>query len=60
LPPQKELNITIFNIKGEQELTETFKNQNKIELDVSSLPKGAYLIKIWSDEAMEVKKLVVE
>jgi hypothetical protein len=60
LSPQKELNVTIFDLKGEQMLTETFNNKNKVEMNISSLPKGAYLVKIRADEGMEVKKLVVE
>jgi hypothetical protein len=60
LPSQKELNVTIIDLKGEEMHTETFRNKNKIEMNISSLPKGAYLVKIRSDEAMEVKKLVVE
>jgi hypothetical protein len=60
LPPQKELIVTILNVKGEQVLTETFSNKNKIEMNISSLPKGAYLVKIRADGGMEVKKLVID
>jgi hypothetical protein len=54
------LNVTIFDLKGEQILTETFRNKNKIEMNISTLPKGAYLVKIRAEEGMEVKKLVVD
>jgi hypothetical protein len=60
LPPQKELIVTILNVKGEQVLTETFSNKNKIEMNISSLPKGAYLVKIRADGGMEIKKLVID
>jgi hypothetical protein len=60
LSPQKELNVTIFDLKGEQMLTETFNNKNKVEMNISSLPKGAYLVKIRAEDRVEVKKLVVD
>jgi hypothetical protein len=60
LPALKELNVTIVDLEGEQVFTETFNNKNKIDMNISTLPKGAYLVKIRSDEGMEVKKLVVE
>jgi photosystem II stability/assembly factor-like uncharacterized protein len=60
LSPQKELNVTIIDLKGRQVLNETFNNKNKIEMNISTLPKGAYLVKIRAEEGMEVKKLVVE
>jgi hypothetical protein len=56
----KRIECNHLNLKGEQVLTETFSNKNKIEMNISSLPKGAYLVKIRADEGMEVKKLVVE
>jgi hypothetical protein len=60
LPAPRELNIAVVDFKGRQVLNETFNNKNKIEMNISTLLKGAYLVKIRSDEAMEVKKLVVE
>jgi hypothetical protein len=60
LPQKKELNVTIFNIKGELLLAKTFNNKNKIEMNISTLPKGAYLVKIRAEDRVEVKKLVVE
>jgi len=35
------------------------KNQNKVEVDVSSLTPGTYLVKIMSPDGIETKKLVI-
>ena len=57
---QEEIRITIFTINGEQSMNETFRNQNQIKMDVSTLSKGTYLVKIWTKDTVEVKKLVIE
>ncbi len=57
---QKDILVTILNIDGEQVMKEEFRNQNLFELDVSSLPKGIYLMKFQSKEGYEVKKLVID
>jgi hypothetical protein len=57
---QEEIVVVIFTIKGEQVMNKKFRNQNQVEIDVRTLAKGIYLVKIQSGEGMEVKKLVVE
>jgi hypothetical protein len=39
---------------------EKFQNQNLIEMDVSALSKGFYLVKIQTKKGIETKKLVVQ
>ena len=56
----EEINITILSMRGEHLLTGQFFTKNKIELNVSNLVKGIYLIKIQAKEGIEVKKLVVD
>jgi hypothetical protein len=55
----EEIDITILTIRGEQVLKEKFYNQNPLELSVSNLIKGIYLIKIEARAGVEVKKLVI-
>ena len=50
--------ISIFHINGQQVMQQNFQNQKLIEMDISTLPKGIYLIKIQTNEGMEVRKLV--
>jgi len=39
---------------------EKFQSQNLIELEVSALAKGFYLVKIQTNKGIETKKLVVQ
>ena len=57
---QGETTICIFNMNGALLQQEKFQSQNLIELDVSALAKGFYLIKIQTNKGIETKKLVVE
>jgi photosystem II stability/assembly factor-like uncharacterized protein len=56
----QETDISVLTIKGEILLREKFNQQSQIELDVSNLAKGIYLVKIQSKEGIEVKKLVID
>ncbi|MDP2194219.1 MAG: T9SS type A sorting domain-containing protein, partial [Alphaproteobacteria bacterium] len=57
---QGETTICIFNMNGALLQQKIFQSQNLIELDVSTLPKGFYLVKIQSNKGIETKKLVVQ
>ena len=57
---KEEILVIIFAINGEQSMNETFRNQNQIKMDVSTLSKGTYLVKILTKDGAEVKKLVIE
>lgn len=52
------ITITIFQISGQKIMEQNFKNQKLSEMDVSTLPIGIYLLKIQTNEGLEVKKLV--
>ena len=52
--------VSIFDFKGQQVIQHNFQNHKRIEMDVSTLPKGVYLMKILTKEGMEVKKLLIQ
>lgn len=52
--------VSIINILGEQVYFNYFYNQNSLEIDISSLTKGIYLVKVQTDHGNGVKKLVLE
>jgi hypothetical protein len=56
----EEAIVCIFEINGQQVMYEKFQNQKLIELDVSNLSNGIYLLKIETKEGIEVKKLVIQ
>lgn len=56
----KEIDISIVTMRGELLLRERFNFQHQVQLDVGSLAKGFYLVKIHSKEGIEVKKLVID
>ena len=56
---QKESHVLIFNMQGQQMMSGQFLNQNKIELDVSALSKGIYLVKIQCKNKVVNKKFVI-
>ena len=51
--------ISVFNMKGEQVIQGKFHNQNPVEMDVSMLAKGIYLVNIQTRDGIESKKLVI-
>ena len=56
----EEIVVTIFTITGEQVMNKQFQNQNQLELDVSAMAKGIYLVKIQEKGWVEVQKLVID
>jgi photosystem II stability/assembly factor-like uncharacterized protein/uncharacterized protein YqfB (UPF0267 family) len=57
---QEAITIRIFDVAGIQILTNSFKNQNSIELDVSNLVKGIYLLQVQIHNVIENKKLIIQ
>ena len=55
-----ETTISIINISGQQLMQARFQNQTKFEMDVSTLSKGIYLVKIQTNTGIETKKLVIQ
>ena len=56
----EETIISIFNIQGVQILQDKFRNKQQMEMDVSALTKGIYLVKIETTVGIESKKLVMQ
>ncbi len=56
----KESQISILNMAGQQVISEQFNSQNKIEMNVSSLVKGIYFVRIQTNSGIESKKLVIQ
>ena len=54
-----ETTITIFNITGTKVMQYEIGDRNAVELDISTLAKGIYLVKIQTRTIIECKKLVV-
>jgi photosystem II stability/assembly factor-like uncharacterized protein len=56
----KSWTISLFQVNGQMVLHQRFENQPKIEMDITTLPKGIYLLKIQTTVGIAVKKLVVQ
>ncbi|MEI6435853.1 MAG: T9SS type A sorting domain-containing protein, partial [Bacteroidota bacterium] len=56
----EEILISILDLKGDQLVQEKFQNQIQIELDLSKIANGMYLVKIQTNHGIEIKKLVIE
>jgi len=54
-----ETDISICGVNGDILMRFRIKDLNKVELDVSTLLKGVYMIKIQTGSEIEVKKLVI-
>jgi hypothetical protein len=57
---ENEVSVTILTITGDQMIKLRFRNQSQMEMDITKLLSGVYLVKIQTREGTEVKKLVVE
>jgi hypothetical protein len=55
-----KIQVTILDMRGQQILSSIFLNQNKMEVDVNTLLKGFYLVKIQTMYGVETKKLVIQ
>jgi len=54
-----ETKISVFTLTGKLVISEVVKNLEKVEVDVSLLAPGTYFVRIESDNAVEVEKLVI-
>lgn len=52
--------ITIYSINGEVILTQKFNNQQRIILNVMSLAKGSYFLKIQDEKRTLVEKIIIK
>ena len=59
--PPSEYSLTVFDMNGKQVLSNHSKfTENKMQLDISSIPEGMYMVEIMSDEQVFRTKLVKE
>ncbi len=52
--------VTIYGITGKQLMQRIFSQQDPMELDVSALNTGLYLMKIETNHDIEVQKLIIQ
>ena len=52
--------VSANTVRGKQVMENTFRNQNKVELDISKLTKGIYFIRVQTDNCIETKKLLIQ
>ncbi len=57
---QGKTTLCIFNMNGAVLQQDKFQSQNLIEMDVSAISKGIYLLQIQTNKGIETKKLVVQ
>jgi hypothetical protein len=57
---QRQTLVSIFNMQGQQMMQTQFNNQNTMQLDVSILAKGIYIVKVQSENGIANKKLVIQ
>jgi len=59
---QKDVNITLLDLTGKVIFTENVDNVSSLvrEIDVTTYPKGVYLMKIMTDDVIQVNKVVVQ
>lgn len=54
------MTLTLFNIAWEPVIFKKFNGQNTVELDVSALTKGIYVLKTETEDGVENKKIVLQ
>ena len=52
--------ISILDLNGNKISTKNFENPNEIEIDVSNIPEGAYLLNLTNREENLIKKLIIK
>ena len=57
--PSKNTTLTISNTNGQQLITQPITNP-QTEIDISHLPVGIYIVKVWNDEDVMVRKVIKE
>lgn len=50
-------NICICNMNGMQVFSRSFNN-SQTEIDISNLPAGIYIVKVWNDKEVMLKKVI--
>ncbi len=52
--------IEIYNVNGQLLIDKKFNKESKVEIDVESLSKGSYVLKLFSGDQQISKKVIVE
>lgn len=52
--------VSIITISGQPLMQTRFQSQKQFEMDVSTLRKGIYLVRIQTNTIIESKKLVIQ
>ncbi|MEP7169033.1 MAG: T9SS type A sorting domain-containing protein [Bacteroidota bacterium] len=53
-------NLEIYNLLGEKVRYSESQSQGTVEIDISNSPKGIYFVKIYSEQKMQVEKIVLQ
>jgi hypothetical protein len=54
-----ETKVVICDLQGKQLINKIYNNQSSVEMDISALKPGIYLIKLQTRQGVEMKKLLV-
>ncbi len=57
---QEFTNVEIFNVAGKMMIIDQGSNRLSTKIDVSSMPSGVYIMKVYFDEGIATKQLVIE
>jgi hypothetical protein len=52
--------VSISTLKGQLLMQDIYRNQYKIEIDISALSAGIYIIKLQTNKGIEFQKLVIQ
>ena len=55
-----ETNVYIFNLQGKRIISAKFQNQERIDIDISNLSRGMYLVELQNKFGISTKKLVIQ
>lgn len=55
-----QTNVYIFNLQGKRLICTKFQNQNRIDIDISNLSRGMYLVELQNKFGISTKKLVIQ
>jgi len=52
--------ISLYDVSGKNHFEQFYQNTDRIDIELSNIPSGLYLIKMLKDEEIIVRKLIVE
>ena len=57
---REEINVSVFTINGEALMIQKVRNAEQLDIDVSRLAKGLYIVKIQENNSQKVEMLAIE